>query len=263
MSLSCVSVPVSTRAPTGQTNAYLLGEETALLIDPAAVTDRLDAAVTEREVDHIAVTHTHPDHVGGVQAYADRTGATVWARSGRIDRFESATGVTPDRHLREGTEIPVDPPVGVRELPGHAPDHVGFVVATGAGAVAVIGDVATAEGSVVVGREDGDMRAYMTSLRRLIVGEYATLYPGHGPPITDPGTRLATLLDHRLTRERRVEEAVQSGCHTIDEILAAAYEKDLTGVRDLARETVAAHLQKLAVEGRVRWDGTTATPGTR
>ena len=34
-----------------------------------------------------------------------------------------------------------------------------------------------------------------------------------------------------------------------------AYEKDLTGVRELAVATVRAHLGKLAVEGAIRRDG--------
>jgi len=41
----------------------------------------------------------------------------------------------------------------------------------------------------------------------------------------------------------------------------AAYEKDVSDVRDLARATVRAHLEKLAVEGHVRWDGERARPG--
>ncbi len=55
-------------------------------------------------------------------------------------------------------------------------------------------------------------------------------------------------------------EAVIDGAETIGELLDEAYEKDLAGVRDLARATVRAHLGKLAVEGRVAWDGERATP---
>jgi len=37
----------------------------------------------------------------------------------------------------------------------------------------------------------------------------------------------------------------------VDAVVDAAYEKDLTGVADLARATVVAHLEKLVAEGRV------------
>jgi hypothetical protein len=78
--------------------------------------------------------------------------------------------------------------------------------------------------------------------------------------IDAPGPTCRRLLEHRLDRERRVETAVGDGAGTLTTITDAAYEKDLGGVRDLAEATVAAHLEKLAVEGRVRWDGQRATP---
>ncbi|HET7324377.1 MAG TPA: MBL fold metallo-hydrolase, partial [Halococcus sp.] len=86
-----VSIPVETAAPGGETNAYVLGSECALLVDPAAKTEGLDDALSERTVENVLVTHTHPDHVGGIAAYAEH--ATVWARAGYENRFESMTGV--------------------------------------------------------------------------------------------------------------------------------------------------------------------------
>ncbi|MBX0321908.1 MBL fold metallo-hydrolase [Halomicroarcula sp. F13] len=249
-------VPVATRAPTGQTAAYLGDGPDALLVDPAGRTDALDDAVSDADVGHVAVTHHHPDHVGGVAHYARQTDATVWARRGRADAFESATGVTADNTLAEGTTIPAGDGVAVLDLPGHAPEHVGFATQSGV----VSGDVAVAEGSVVVGAPEGDVRAYLTSLRRLHAQAPPRLHPGHGPTITDPREACSRLLRHRLDRERRVREAVESDATTVDEVLDRAYEKDLTGVRDLARATVVAHLEKLAVEGAVRWDGRVATP---
>jgi hypothetical protein len=57
-----------------------------------------------------------------------------------------------------------------------------------------------------------------------------------------------------------VLSAIRDGARTLDDVLDAAYEKDLTGVRDLARSTVAAHLEKLAVEGKVELDGERVRP---
>ncbi|WP_324759189.1 MBL fold metallo-hydrolase [Haloarcula sp. GH36] len=248
-----VDVPVATRAPTGQTAAYLVGQ--SLLIDPAAGSDTLDA-LTSR-VEHIAVTHHHPDHVGGVADYAAETGATVWARAGRTAAFEQATGVAPDRTFREGeTILTREGAVRVLDTPGHAPEHVAFEVDD----AIVSGDLAVAAGSVVVGAPEGDMRAYLTSLRRLVARSPDRLLPGHGPRIDDPEQTCRRLLAHRLDRERRVRAAVVDGAATLDEILDAAYEKDLSGVRDLARATVRAHLEKLAVEGALAWDGERVVP---
>jgi len=249
-----VAVQSRTRAPGGRTNAYLVGDDPAALIDPAARTETLDDEVAAHEVEHLLVTHAHPDHVGAVADYATETGATVWARTGYEERFVAAAGYEPDRTLHEGTVIPVAGGIPVLDVPGHAPDHVAFVLDDGV----VSGDLALAEGSVVVDAEEGDMRGYLTALRRLLAMAPDRLYPGHGPIVEDPRDRLAWLIDHRLEREGRVLSAVEDGATTLDGVLDAAYDKDLAGVRDLAGRTVRAHLEKLAVERRVTWDGTTA-----
>ncbi|MFT4891748.1 MAG: ribonuclease/clavin/mitogillin [Halobacteriales archaeon] len=251
-----VAVESLTRAPGGRTNAYLVGEDPAALIDPAARTEALDAEVDAREVEHVLVTHAHPDHVGGVADYAARTGATVWARTGYVDRFVAAAGHEPDRTLHEGTAIPIAGGLRVLDVPGHAPDHVAFVLEAGI----VSGDLALAAGSVVVDVGEGDMRGYLTALRRLLAMDPERLYPGHGPTVKAPRDRLEWLIDHRLNREGRILTAVSEGASTVDGILEAAYDKDLAGVRNLADRTVRAHLEKLAVEGRIDWDGTRASP---
>jgi len=143
------------------------------------------------------------------------------------------------------------------EVPGHAPEHVAFAVGDGL----VTGDLAVAEGSVVVGGPGGDMRAYVSSLRRVHARNPGVLYPGHGPVIEEPRATCRRLIDHRRQRERRVLAAVDGGAGTLTAVVDAAYEKDVSDVRDLARATVRAHLEKLAVEGRVRWDGERARPG--
>ncbi|MFB6267020.1 MAG: MBL fold metallo-hydrolase [Halodesulfurarchaeum sp.] len=247
-----VELPIADRVPSGGTNAYLLGEPT-VLVDPAseAVLQRVDDA----RIDHVAVTHTHTDHVGGMETVAKSTGATIWARMGQADRFERETGVEPDRTFTEGDELG-ESGVRVIDAPGHAPDHVVFHRAD----ALLVGDVARADGSVMVGTPDGDMRAYLITLRRLRQAEVTRAYPGHGPPIEDPESRFTELLAHRRRRERRIERAVNDGARTVESIIEAAYEKDLRGLEDLAERTVRAHLEKLAVEGRLRWDGTVAHP---
>ncbi len=261
------SVPVETRAPSGRTNAYLIGptdpsdDDGAVLVDPAARTETLDTAVRAKSIDHIVITHAHPDHLGALAAYARETAATVWARRGRESRFQTATGLPPDETFSEGDRIG---PATVIDVPGHAPDHVAFVIggwdstpgsrpAPDARRI-VCGDLVTREGSVVVAAPEGDMRGYLTALRRLHARDPVTLHPGHGELIQQPRAACARLIDHRLSRERRVLRAVESGARSPDAIVAAAYTKDVSGVRDLARATVVAHLEKLHREDHLRWD---------
>lgn len=256
MNVDHVPVPITDRVPHGQTNCYLFGTDQALLIDPPARSDNLDALLADREVDSLAVTHHHPDHVGGVAHYADRLDATVWCRTGREAAFESETGVSADRTFREGTVINADRPVTVLDLPGHTPEHVGFE----AGGSLVAGDLVIAEGSVVVGDPEGDMRAYLSSLRRVYARAYDVVFPGHGPTIDEPQVVCERLVRHRYGRERRIVEAVAGGARNLSEITDAAYGKDISAVRGMAVATVQAHVEKLAAEGRLAWDGARATP---
>jgi glyoxylase-like metal-dependent hydrolase (beta-lactamase superfamily II) len=255
MHVERVSVEVPTRAPTGETACYVVGDDPALLVDPPAPDERIERRLDA--VDHVAVTHHHPDHVGSVADYADAADAAVWCHYGRERAFETATGTAPDHTFREGTAIPTgDGEVTVRETPGHAPEHVAFEAGDGL----LSGDLAVAAGSVVVGDPSGDVRAYLTSLRRVIAMNPDRLYPSHGPVIENVRETCVRLIDHRLDRERRVLAAVEAGNRTVADILDSAYEKDLSGVRDLAGATVRAHLWKLRHEGRVEFDGARADP---
>ncbi|MWG35460.1 MBL fold metallo-hydrolase [Halomarina oriensis] len=259
------AIDVETAAPEGATNCYVVDDEAALLVDPAGRDEGLETLLQDAGVDvgHVAVTHHHPDHVGAVAWVAEATDATVWCRTGRERAFEGATGVAADRTFHEGTRIETgNGAVTVLDTPGHAPEHVAFSFSDpeGAGEAVLSGDLAVAEGSVVVGAPEGDLRAYLTSLRRLHARHPDRLLPGHGPVVGTPRETLRRLLGHRLDREERVLTAVGSGARTVGEVTDAAYEKDVSHVRSLAEATVRAHLEKLAVEARVVFDGERATP---
>lgn len=254
-----IDVSVPTMAPDGRTAVYLLGdpeEGPVLVVDPAAEATAIADSLVEADAVHLAVTHHHHDHVGGLSTLADRFDATVWARAGRVAGFERATDRSPDRTFHPGETLPVAGGVSVVDTPGHATEHVAFGVEDWL----VTGDLAVAEGSVVVGGPGGDMRAYLSSLRRIHARDPDRLYPAHGPVIEDPRATCERLIRHRLDRERRVLAAVVAGADSTEAVLESAYDKDLAGVRDLALATVRAHLEKLAHEGAVRWEGERIVP---
>lgn len=257
MEFAQVAVGGRPETPHGATNVYVLGRENALLVDPAARQAELDRLLAARDVGHVAVTHHHADHVGAVAHYASEYDAIVWCRTGRERAFEAAAGVSPDRTFANGTVVPTGSgPVDVLDTPGHAPEHVAFEFGGGI----LVGDLAVETGSVAVGAPEGDVRAYLSSLRRMYGRDPETLYPGHGPFIDDPRRTLERLVDHRNRRERRILAAVRRGAGTVDEILTEAYDKNIADVREMAAATVRAHLEKLAVEGKIVCAGDRVEP---
>ncbi|PSP72261.1 MBL fold hydrolase [Halobacteriales archaeon QS_3_64_16] len=256
-SIARVPLAVETRAPGGETNAYAIGERGGVLLDPAARSPGLDSLADAREVAHVLVTHTHPDHVGSVAEYASHTDATAWAHADHRDRFVHATGIEPDRVFEDGTELGAgNGDLTVLETPGHAPDHVSLATEEGI----LVGDLAVATGSVAITAGEGHVGNYLDSLRQLREMSPEKLFPAHGSVIDDPDETLKRLIEHRLEREQRVLAAVRDGARDLGAITDAAYEKDVSSVRDLAEGTVAAHIEQLARDGEVTWNGERAEP---
>lgn len=223
------------------TNTWIVGSDPSVVIDPGP-DDRRHLQEVAREAGRVAaivVTHGHPDHAPGAAPLAVATGAPILA-------LRPANG---GRGLRDGERIEAG---GVSLIamrtPGHAPDHVAFRVAGGDGVFT--GDAVLGRGTSVLDPPDGDLAAYLRSLRRLLELRPRTLYPGHGPLVLDGTARIERYLAHREERERQIVSALRAGPRTIDEIVAAVYPDDPTEVRALAARSVLAHLQKLRAEGR-------------
>lgn len=132
-------------------------------------------------------------------------------------------------------------------LPGHAPDHLAFL----ARRVGFSGDAVLGEGSVFVAADPGALAGYLDGLRRLRDRRPELLCPGHGRVIENPRAKLEEYLAHRGERERRLLEALHGGARTVDQLLDAAWSEVDPGLRPVAAITLAAHLDKLADEGRL------------
>jgi glyoxylase-like metal-dependent hydrolase (beta-lactamase superfamily II) len=150
----------------------------------------------------------------------------------------------PEIVLRDGAR---HGPLEALHLPGHASDHYVFV----ADRVAMTGDAVLGEGSVFITPGPGSLRSYLDGLQRLRARSLTALCPGHGPIILDPAAKLDAYIAHRLERERRLVAALDAGRRTTDELLDAAWSDTPAELRALAAVTLAAHLEKLADEGRL------------
>ena len=220
------------------TNSWIVARDPAYVIDPGPpIAGHIDALLAEVEarggLGAILVTHDHSDHSGGVAMLVERTGAPVAARR-----------PGPQIELVDGSVVG---PLTALSTPGHAADHSAFLM----GRVCFTGDTVLGEGSVFIAPDPGALAGYLAALRRLRDLDLELLAPGHGPLVTDPRAKLDEYLAHRLERERRVVEALADGLRDRDELLDRAWPRLSAELRPLAASTLAAHLDKLAEEGRL------------
>jgi glyoxylase-like metal-dependent hydrolase (beta-lactamase superfamily II) len=178
----------------------------------------------------IVLTHGHPDHAAGAPALAQRAGGVPVLRPGEGDGGG---------------------PFEVVATPGHSPDSVCLLLDR----VVFTGDTVLGTGSVFLGPagegRPSSLAAYLDSLRRLRERPLEWLLPGHGPPVRDPAAKLDEYLEHRLDRERRLLAALEDGARTEGELLDRAWSDAPAALRPAAAITLAAHLEKLAREGRL------------
>lgn len=225
------------------TNTWVVGEPPSVVIDPGPdVAGHLLAVLEAAErVAAILLTHRHPDHAPGAARLAGTARAPVLA-------FRPEPG---ERALHDGEVLEWER-LRLRAVhtPGHTSDHVAFLLE---GEMALFtGDAVLGRGTSVVDPPEGDMAAYLRSLRTMLQLRPRTLYPGHGPAVFDGPAKLRQYLEHRDMRERQVLAALGDGAGTPAEIVPGIYGDQVPErMFRVAERSVLAHLLKLEREGRV------------
>jgi len=266
------------------TRTYIVGRGEVAVVDPGPEhPGHLEAILAALEpgerVSHIVLTHTHIDHSPGVPALKARTGAQTWAfgahGAGRSERMKAlaASGAelgggeggdrsfTPDHLLADGERLEgADWALTAIHTPGHISNHLAFAVeAEGMAPGAVLsGDHVMGWATSIVSPPDGDMAAYMASLRKLQGRRDRVYYPGHGHPIADPEAMLAHLIAHRESRVRQVLAALPSpGAPGKDamEMARGIYTDVDPALLGAAARNVFSVLIGLVEDGRAEHDG--------
>ncbi len=243
------------------TNCYVVAAELGgLVVDPGSDGADFIAAVEEVVAElgglaGIVVTHGHRDHWEGVARLWERHGGWVATHPALVGRL-AGIPASAHRRVREGHVL-----AGWRvlDVPGHTRDHIALW--RPADGVMLVGDVVAGEGTTVISPPDGEMAAYLATLRRLRDLTPRLLLPGHGPPVHRPRDALEALIRHRLTREQAVLDALDERPRAVEELVARVYA-DVPAERWwLAERSLLAHLLKLEAEGRaVRLKGGWARP---
>jgi hydroxyacylglutathione hydrolase len=255
------------------TASYLVGEWEVAVIDPGPRDSAHFAAMREAlprgaRVTAILVTHSHLDHSPGSVALAEWSGAPVYAfgphGSGMSDRMRALQeagldlgggegadhGFQCHRPLAHGDAVEgADWRLTALHTPGHLSNHLCFAL-DGTGVV-FTGDHVMGWSTSMISPPEGDMTAFIASLRKL-QGRGDTLYlPGHGPPVTDVEGMLAWQIAHRAAREAQILAALADGPLDPAELVRRIYAEIDSVLWPAARRNVLAHLLSLAEQGKV------------
>ena len=137
--------------------------------------------------------------------------------------------------------------------PGHTSNHLCYALRE-ENAV-FTGDHVMGWSTSVIGPPDGQLGAYLDSLRLLLDRDDAVYWPTHGPPVTEPHGLVRAFLAHRAERTQQVLRRLGRGPATIAELVPEIYADVSRGLWRPAAASTYAHLLMLVDEGQVTSDG--------
>jgi glyoxylase-like metal-dependent hydrolase (beta-lactamase superfamily II) len=209
----------------------------------------LDEVRGAKELERIVLTHGHVDHLGGVAGVQERFGPLSVAKKPCAE-VDGEVDVLP---IDEGAEIEVEgATLRAFWTPGHAQDHLCFYLVEEE--ALFTGDVVLGAGTTVI-PPDGDLGAYLASLRRILALDPRVIYPAHGPVIRNPREKVQSYLDHRALRDQQIVDGLADGVCTVTDLVLRIYADVPPFLHHAAGMSVEAHLRKLEREAVVQRDG--------
>jgi glyoxylase-like metal-dependent hydrolase (beta-lactamase superfamily II) len=229
------------------TNTYIIGDKARAVIDPGPdIASHVEKILAFGDIKWVLCTHTHMDHSPAAAALKAATGAQVLGRAAPPGQDAS---FKPDFVLENGQRIDLgELTLRAIHTPGHASNHLCYLLEQTK--MLFTGDHVMQGSTVVINPPDGDMRAYLQSLDKLLAEDIAIIAPGHGYLIGAPKKELRRLVAHRLAREEKVLKAlVKIGPASVDELLPLVYDDVPPRIHRVAARSLTAHLEKLLADG--------------
>jgi glyoxylase-like metal-dependent hydrolase (beta-lactamase superfamily II) len=245
------------------TGTYIVGRGEVAVIDPGpalpAHLDAILATIAGETVKAILVTHNHSDHSPLARPLAQRTGAATYGcpmahapvQPSLVVDDEHDAAFVADINICGGGLI--EGPGWTLEAiptPGHTSNHICYALLEENALFS--GDHIMGWSTTVVAPPDGDMGAYLQSLLTIRTRGFSTLWPTHGPPITDPGPFIDAYRDHRLDREAQILAQLAQGRRRIPDMVPMMYAAVDPKLHPAAALSVLAHMIHLVRSGRVR-----------
>jgi glyoxylase-like metal-dependent hydrolase (beta-lactamase superfamily II) len=254
------------------TGTYIIGKGRGVaVIDPGpdqpehlrAILD----AVAGETVSHILITHHHADHSPLARPLAAATGAVIFGCAVKEQVVEDVVRTeaghddfTPDVSVCGGATI-TGPGWNFEAIatPGHTSNHICYALEEEN--ACFTGDHIMGWSTTVVTPPDGNMGEYLASLDKIKARNFTTLWPTHGPPITDPAPFIDAYRAHRLDRERQILAQLSAGETRIHEMVPKMYVGVEPRLYPAAARSVFAHVIELVKSGRVKTEGAPAIDG--
>ena len=174
-------------------NVWIIGDDLqVIIIDPAHDVDAVAAAVGDREVQGILLTHGHDDHIRAVGEARDRFSAPVFMHPADRMLWDAVfPDEGPDDDIEDGDIFEV---AGITlqalHTPGHSPGSVCFLLAADApgdgSPVVFSGDTLFSGGPGATGRSYSDFPTIIKSIREqlLTLPSETRVLTGHGDSTT-------------------------------------------------------------------------------
>jgi glyoxylase-like metal-dependent hydrolase (beta-lactamase superfamily II) len=234
------------------TNTYVIhGDGETAVVDPGPPEPghlaRVEGAIGDAVCRWILVTHHHVDHAEAALPWATLLGARVCAARPQVAGRDGRVLADGDQVALAGTSVTAV------ATPGHTSDHLAFRLESGA---VLTGDHVLGRGTSVVTYPEGDLLAYLESLRRVLDLGPSALYPGHGPELRDdPKAVIDYYLAHRLFRERQITAVLRAGPSDVKGIVTRIYGDIDPALHPSAEQSTRAALEKMRAEGVVVMNG--------
>jgi glyoxylase-like metal-dependent hydrolase (beta-lactamase superfamily II) len=247
------------------TGTYIVGRGEVAVIDPGpdmeAHLEAILAAIAGERISHILITHHHSDHSPLARALSKASGAKVWGRAVKTPPVEDAVKLeagydsfTPDIAI-SGGEVFQGPGWTLEAIhtPGHTSNHICYALREENALFS--GDHVMGWSTTVITPPDGDMGDYLRSLELIKARGFSTVWPTHGPPVTDVEPFLGAYIAHRRDRERQILERLAAGDTRIKAMVPSIYAGVDPRLYAPAAHSVLAQMIELVKSGRVVCDG--------
>lgn len=241
--------------PADRTNAFLIGDDQKLLVDPSPMNEdelrKFYYSIKDFKIDKLMITHHHGDHHKYAVEIAKNLNIEIYLSE---DTFYRCRRVYSNNYfqdleinfLKEGDIITqwLREDVEVIEVPGHDKGQLALMPKSKKWFLA--GDLFQGVGTVVVGGDEGDMATYFNTLRKVIDLDPACVIPSHG--IALGGTNiLKKTLEHRKFREQQIFDMYEKGM-SVEQMLSKIYFDIPEKILKYARANIESHLEKIIQE---------------